>query len=358
VAPNVRARQAPQLLESSALWRVKWQAEQLHRLSDPLHHMTRQMAAWSRAVDVARQIANSHVADLAQQITAGSRTADVARQITFGSRQLDAIQSMAEQHRRLFARLGEARWQPLVREHLFPTTDYLRRLAGIAERFKAAIAIWIPANLYPLSANDLMRVLELGREEGIALAWVPRTALVQALLDAADAAAREQLLIQEEAAVLEDCAACLNEVTIDSDMVELAGFVRQAADICRGGTHAGAQALATNVVETIAKHHLERIVTRKGKGVASRIRARFGVPISDSISLDELRIWLVGAALFAAYREDYDYAERGTTYNRAGTAHCVNPNVYRPANALKALLLATSLLRLMDEELADAEQVA
>jgi hypothetical protein len=74
--------------------------------------------------------------------------------------------------------------------------------------------------------------------------------------------------------------------------------------------------------------------------------------------LDELRIWLVGAALFAAYQEDYDYAERGTTYNRAGTAHCVNPNVYRPANALKALLLATSLLRLMDEELADAEQVA
>jgi hypothetical protein len=311
-----------------------------------------------RAADVARQIVTSHAADLAQQITAGSRAADVVRQMTFGSRQLDAIQSMAEQHRRLFARLGEARWQPLVREHFFPTPDYLRRLTGIAERFKAAIAIWIPANLYPLSANDLMRVLELGRKEGIALAWVPRTALVQALRDAADAAAREQLLIQEEAAVLEDCAACLNEVTSDSDVVELAGFVRQAADICCGGTHAGAQALATNVVETIAKHHLERIVTGKGKGVASRIRARFGVPISDSISLDELRIWLGGAALFAAYREDYGYAERGTAYNRAGTAHRVNPNVYRPADALKAVCWLPPCCGSWDEELADAEQVA
>ena len=41
-----------------------------------------------------------------------------------------------------------------------------------------------------------------------------------------------------------------------------------------------------------------------------------------------------------------------------GTAHCVNPNVYRPANALRSILLTTSLLRLMDEELAEAEQVA
>jgi hypothetical protein len=32
--------------------------------------------------------------------------------------------------------------------------------------------------------------------------------------------------------------------------------------------------------------------------------------------------------------------------------------VYRPANALRSILLATSLLRLMDEELAEAEQVA
>jgi len=74
--------------------------------------------------------------------------------------------------------------------------------------------------------------------------------------------------------------------------------------------------------------------------------------------LDELRVWLVGAPLFAAYREDYDYTKRGTAYNRAGTTHCVNPNVYRPANALRAVLLATSLLRLMEEELAEAEQVA
>lgn len=180
-----------------------------------------------------------------------------------------------------------------------------------------------------------MRVIEVGREEGIALAWVLRTTLVQALLDAPDAAAREQLLIQEEVAVLEDCAACLDEVTDDPDMVELAGFVRQAADICRSGSHAGAQALATNVVETIAKQHLDRVVKGRGKGVSSRIRTRFGVPISDSIYLDELRVWLVGAPLFAAYREDYDYTKRGTAYNRAGTTHCVNPNVYRPANALR-----------------------
>ena len=274
------------------------------------------------------------------------------------SERLMAASGATERHRRLFAQLTEGVVRPEAWKPLVPPPDYFRYLTAIAERFKAAIFIFIPANLQPLSAKKWTRILELGREEGIALAWIPRTALVQALLDAPDAAAREQLLLQEETAVLDDCAACLDTITADPAMVELAGFARQAIDICRRGGRAGAQALATNVVETIAKHHLDRVVTGKGKGVSNRIRNRFGVPIDDSIALDELRVWLVGAPLFAAYREDYDYATRDSAFNRHGTAHCVNPNVYRPANALRSILLATSLLRLMDEELAEAEQVA
>jgi hypothetical protein len=284
---------------------------------------------------------------------------DMARRFTTGwSERLMAASGATERHRRLFAQLTEGVVRPEAWKPLVPPPDYFRYLTGIAERFKAAIFIFIPANLQPLSARKWTRILELGREEGIALAWVPRTALVQALLDAPDAATREQLLLQEETAVLDDCAACLDTITEDPAMVELAGFARQAIDICRRGGHAGAQALATNVVETIANHHLDRVVTGKGKGVSNRIRNRFGVPIDDSIALDELRVWLVGAPLFAAYREDYDYAMRDSAFNRHGTAHCVNPNVYRPANALRSILLATSLLRLMDEELAEAEQVA
>jgi hypothetical protein len=286
---------------------------------------------------------------------------DMARRFTTGwSERLMAASGATERHRRLFAQLTEGVVRPEVWKPLVPPPEYFRYLTGIAERFKAAIFIFIPANLQPFSATNWTRILELGREEGIALAWVPRMALVQALLDAPDAAAREQLLFQEETAVLDDCAACLDTITEDSAMVELAGFARQAIDICRRGGHAGAQALATNVVETIAKHHLDRVVMGKGKGkgVSNRIRNRFGVPIDDSIALDELRVWLVGAPLFAAYREDYDYATRDSAFNRHGTAHCVNPNVYRPANALRSILLATSLLRLMDEELAEAEQVA
>lgn len=297
--------------------------------------------------------------DMARRFTTGwSERFMAASGITGWSERLMAASGATERHRRLFAQLTEGVVRPEAWKPLVPPPDYFRYLTGIAERFKAAIFIFIPANLQPLSAKKWTRILELGREEGIALAWVPRTALVQALLDAPDAAAREQLLFQEETAVLDDCAACLDTITEDPAMVELAGFARQAIDICRRGGHAGAQALATNVVETIAKHHLDRVVTGKGKGVSNRIRNRFGVPIDDSIALDELRVWLVGAPLFAAYREDYDYATRGSAFNRHGTAHCVNPNAYRPANALRSILLATSLLRLMDEELAEAEQVA
>lgn len=256
---------------------------------------------------------------------------DMARRFTTGwSERLMAASGATERHRRLFAQLTEGVVRPEAWKPLVPPPEYFRYLTGIAERFKAAIFIFIPANLQPFSATKWTRILELGREEGIALAWVPRTALVQALLDAPDAAAREQLLLQEETAVLDDCAACLDPITKDSAMVELAGFARQAIDICRRGGHAGAQALATNVVETIAKHHLDRVVMGKGKGVSNRIRNRFGVPIDDSIALDELRVWLVGAPLFAAYREDYDYATRtapstGTGPPTASTRTCTGP---------------------------------
>jgi hypothetical protein len=113
-------------------------------------------------------------------------------------------------------------------------------------------------------------------------------------------------------------------------------------------------------VETIARHHLDRAATFlfTGKGVSQRIKAAFGEPLGDDVCLRAWRFGLVGSAVFAAYREDYDYQARGSAYSRHGTVHCVNPSVYRPVNALRAVLLATALLRLMTEELSEREQAA
>jgi len=362
LAARLGASQVDRLFGSSgALARMLGQTDRFRLFyRSPGQDMARRFTPdWSKQL-----MAASGITEWSKQLMAASGITEWSKQLmaasgaTQWSERFMAASGATERHRRLFAQLTEGVVRPEVWKLFVPPPDYLQSLTRIAERFKAAIFIFIPANLQPLSAKKWTRILELGREEGIALAWVPRTALVQALLDAPDAAAREQLLLQEETAVLDDCAACLDTISEDAAMVELAGFARQAIDTCRGGHHAGAQALATNAIETIAKHHLDRVVTGKGKGVSNRIGNRFGVPIDDSIALDELRVWLVGAPLFAAYREDYDYATRDSAFNRHGTAHCVNPNVYRPANALRSILLATSLLRLMDEELAEAEQVA
>jgi hypothetical protein len=256
----------------------------------------------------------------------------------------------------LFADFGKA-WPTMQWQGVFKTEAYLSTLA---ERAGAALpGMVVPANLSSLSVEDWDRLQEFSREEGLVLAWVPRPALVEALLRAPDAAAREQLLLMAEADVLEDCDACLDEVT-HPDMMELAGFVRQAVASYRGGCQAPAQALATNVVETIARHHLHRAATLTftGKGVSQRIKAAFGEPLGDDVCLRVWRFELVGSAVFAAYREDYDYQARGSAYNRHGTVHCVNPSVYRPVNALRAVLLATALLRLMTEELSEQEQAA
>src|SRR6266536_4781056 len=183
-----------------------------------------------------RLIYRSPGQDMARRFTTGwSERLMAASGITGWSERLMAASGATERHRRLFAQLTKGVVRPEAWKPLVPPPDYFRYLTGIAERFKAAIFIFIPANLQPLSAKKWTRILELGREEGIALAWVPRTALVQALLDAPDAAAREQLLLQEETAVLDDCAACLDTISEDAAMVELAGFARQAIDTCRGG---------------------------------------------------------------------------------------------------------------------------
>ena len=76
-------------------------------------------------------------------------------------------------------------------------------------------------------------------------------------------------------------------------MEELAGFVRQAVAVCRAGCHAPAQAMATNVVDTIVRQHLHRAATLTftGRGVSQRIKAAFGEPLSDD---DCLRVWRFG----------------------------------------------------------------
>jgi hypothetical protein len=250
-------------------------------------------------------------------------------------------------------------WPTVRWQGVFTPPKSFESLATFAFRAGAALGRLVPANLDSLPIEDWGRLQQLSRDEGLALAWAPRPTLVAALLEAPDATAREQLLLDAEADVLEDCAACLDEVT-HPDVVGLAAFVREAVAACRAGLHAPAQALATNVVDTVASHHLDRVATSTfaGKGVSQRIKAAFGEPLGDDDCLRAWRFGLVGAAVFAAYREGYDYRARGSAYNRHGTVHCVNPGVYRKVNALRAVLLATTLLRLMTEELTEEEQAA
>src|SRR6266508_1131827 len=168
LAARLGASQVDRLFGSSgALARMLGQTDRFRLFyRSPGQDMARRFTTeWSKQL-----MAASGITEWSKQLMAASGA-------TQWSERFMAASGATERHRRLFAQLTEGVVRPEVWKLFVPPPDYLQSLTRIAERFKAAIFIFIPANLQPLSAKKWTRILELGREEGIALAWVLRPAL-------------------------------------------------------------------------------------------------------------------------------------------------------------------------------------
>ncbi|GGT02420.1 hypothetical protein GCM10010271_00030 [Streptomyces kurssanovii] len=235
-----------------------------------------------------------------------------------------------------------------------PVVDWprLQKLAGTLEhihRVAAVAAPLMPENWQKekLSYRAMVSVIE----EGIPLAWVPPASVIRELLEATDAKARFEVLESNQAVVIEQCGAALEAVT-DPGLEHQAGLLQTCVEMAGDGYLPGAQALASNVLDTLfrgiwrAEPNLQQ---PNGKwDTYAKVAARLPEIDADASTILEFRM----ACALAPFRSALDGFKDGpvpSVFNRHATAHAAGRTQYTAVNALVALMLTVSLLRELQE---------
>jgi hypothetical protein len=197
---------------------------------------------------------------------------------------------------------------------------------------------------------DLGQVQAIIQDDGLPLVWVPRAEIVTSLLAAPDRAARVEVLLAHEQEITADCRAVLADISHDTLSGQLPLAVK-ALEAFEAGHHEAAQALAAAVTETAVTHAL-------GNYKKARQRAAFD---PDRVTLRQLRVQAALAPIGPFYTAWYPSS--GTpapeALSRHVTIHQADQRHYTRGNAAVAVLLATSVLRALQElaeEFSDAPE--
>jgi hypothetical protein len=237
-------------------------------------------------------------------------------------------------------------WRPVVppgvfqllRKHQEDWAKSLRRFAaGFEEQFRAgAPPNWQFGEDWP----RLTMISETVEQDGIPLAWVPRSDIVVALVHAEGIERRRAILADREADILQDCFTCLDEI----DTPDLAEFVANAREAARAfqDQHAKpAQALAAVVLDAVL-----RLLFAAPSFSYGGIRRQLA-GVWDNAPLRYMRSALVLAAIPGALEQFWP--DRGdpvpVRFNRHASAHTVHAGQFTRTNALVAIMTITSLLR-------------
>jgi hypothetical protein len=237
--------------------------------------------------------------------------------------------------------------------HLMPGSILSRRQAfdlarsdvwrSFAERWEH----FDPANWRreDLDREAMLAVLE----EGIPLVWTPSVDVIRALLDAPDAVARRKVVEERTDSIVEDCRDVLREVS-RNDLASQVDLLRKCLDLVEAEHHAAAQALATSALDTVLRAMVRAdasLQDRKGR-FTFRIVAQ-GLPKATmQTTVGRFRAYCINTSIHVAY-VDYWGPPVPEAYNRHATAHGAGPTQLTPPNALCAVMLASGILRELEE---------
>lgn len=211
----------------------------------------------------------------------------------------------------------------------------------------APVGYYYPPNWWSVPQLDGDAATAIMQDEGIPLPWVPRAEILADLTSAPDVDARDAILVARTPEIVKDCRQCLAEV-VDVDFQQLNGLIDDALRALEQSNESAAQALAANVFDTLL-----RDVRHRGRlfaGSTGRFKYRDvtgGItPVSDEALIGLYRATCVLTPVLKVLGEfnaETDPAPRRV--RRHATAHRAGTTQYTPANAVIAIMLATSLLR-------------
>jgi hypothetical protein len=183
-------------------------------------------------------------------------------------------------------------------------------------------------------------ISETVEQDGIPLAWVPRSDIVMALVHAEGIEERRAILANREADIIQDCFTCLDDI----DALELAEFVanaREAARAFQDQHPKPAQAFATVVLDA-ALRDLFATPSFSYGGIRHQLAG-----VWDNAPLRHMRSALVLAAIPGALEQFWPH--RGdpvpVRFNRHASSHTLHVGQFTRTNALVAIMTITSLLR-------------
>lgn len=221
-----------------------------------------------------------------------------------------------------------------------------RQWDSVFEGLRTLTEKFLPPNWKDVKYPDFATIEAILLDEGIPLAWVPSHHILQALLDAPDAAARRRIIGRRWRGVVSDCEAVLNGVSHRALQCHLP-FAMDITHALRDGHVSAAQALSANLLDSILRRNFDKqsfkTVTTNKKG-------------GSRFDLDDYRgrAAFTLAPIWRAYAEYWD--SQGDpiprVFGRHPSAHAVSRTQYSRVNAVVGLMLVTSLLKLLDSELA------
>lgn len=192
---------------------------------------------------------------------------------------------------------------------------------------------WIPGNLRRY--RKLEDVARITLDEGLPLSWVPRTEIVEALVDAADDHEREQILTDRFDDILDDCSAVLVDIAC-----EWADQCRSAIGALAAGFDAPAQSHAGNIIDSVVL----RLLGRTGRDIAKKNTQHEFAALPLQLVSESLTL----RPLYRAFTQWFpDGGDRPPEhFARHATAHAVgHRGLFGKHQALIAVMLATSLTR-------------
>lgn len=209
------------------------------------------------------------------------------------------------------------------------------------EGFRDAWLGTLPPNWEGRALEDVRSLLDFMEETGWCLVWTPRPEVIDALLSA-DPTARADVLLEHQAAILDDLEACLAGV----DRVEVEELREAAGDALlayRNRTPFSSQAAATTILTTAIHVHLGIPTFRKA-------RESFGAKTPMDVGIRQFRIV---AILRVAYQAIAEFRGKPgerlpVTFNRHASVHRVSRDQFNRTNALVALMLVVPLVRELD----------
>lgn len=218
----------------------------------------------------------------------------------------------------------------------------------LGTRLLEALKTRLPPNWPPdIEITDAFAILQ---NEGLPLVWVPRQSIVEKMLAMPNKAARVELLRSKRAEIIRDCEEVLADISHGKLLGQLP-LVKKALEAYKDGHDEAAQALAVLASDTAVWD-----ITQVGYKKMRRL-------VSFDLATTSYRRMRLEAALAPAqqfYTEwDRDKGEiPPEDLSRHVTVHKADTDHYTPANALIAVLLATSVMRGLQEfyELSDKRE--